>query len=248
MSLSRMSKIIGGKGLYFSLCKSLKINPIRTSVPIFGEISTYHEILNLHDNFAVGELRDEKVEGYLRNETAPLVIDCGVNVGITVRWWLHGIANAALKVVGVDMMEEAHQFTIDALKTSGTNSDRYRDCCAALWKTSGEKFSVSLDDPLFGENSLYPNKATGKKREVFSKTLDDLFSENMPSKVSLLKIDLEGAGSAALEGAEKILQVTKHLVFEIHGEKECKSSTKLLSNHGFYLRKISNRHLWWERD
>jgi FkbM family methyltransferase len=145
------------------------------------------------------------------------------------------------------MIEEAHQFTIDALKYLG-DVDRYKYHCAALWDKSDENFSISLNDPLFGENSLYANEHKGKNREFLSKTLDDLFSDNMPRKVSLLKIDLEGAGADVLEGAKNILQVTKHLVFEIHSEDECKRATKLLSNRGFYLRKISNRHLWWEHD
>jgi hypothetical protein len=71
MAFSRISKVVGLKGVYLSFFKSLGTDPFPITVPIFGRIRTYHEILNMHYNFAVGELRDERVETYLKNEKSP---------------------------------------------------------------------------------------------------------------------------------------------------------------------------------
>lgn len=244
MPISRLTKIVGIKGLYLHLCKTLKKNPIPTKVPKFGLIRTYHEIKNLYGNFVKNELTDHKVELYLSKKQTPCVIDCGVSVGISVRWWFYLNNNA--RVFGIDMIEEAQKFTIETLKSVGINQDRYKALTAALWCRSGKKFEVGVTDPLAGDNSLYN---TGRNRRIFTtKTLDDIFSSEEISNVDLLKIDLEGAGGQALQGASEILKKTKHIVCEIHNEEECKLVCKLLTNSGFILRKASHRqNLWWEK-
>jgi FkbM family methyltransferase len=240
-----MSKVIGIKGVYLSMCKALGIDPIPITVPVFGVIRKRYEITSIHDNFGLGQIMDDYIEAYLRDSDDPLVIDCGVNVGITVRWWLW--INDALEVVGIDMMEEAHKFTVEALEISGISTKRYKCHTEALWRKSGEPFSVDAEDPLLSISSLSKKGHGLNKRNLISRTLDSVFSENMPHKVSLLKIDLEGAGADALEGASILLTRTEHVCFEYHDDEERKKSSELLSRNGFCLRRENNRHLWWER-
>ena len=156
MSLSRMSDLIGIKGFYLSFFKARKMNPIPIRVPIFGIIRTYYEIKNLHDNFGTGELRDKKVEIYLSRKQTPCVIDCGVNVGVTVRWWFY--LNSQTKVFGIDMIEETQKFTIESLKSIDIDPGRYKAIVAALWSENGKQFKMRIGDPLFGDNSLYLQK------------------------------------------------------------------------------------------
>ena len=125
MFSSRLYKFIGYKAIYLNHCKRLKKNPIPVNIPIFGKIKTYQEISNLYDNFAMKELRDEVVENHLLLEKNPLVVDCGVNVGVTVRWWLNGLSNNNLRVIGIDMIEESHKFTINSLIESKINPEIY---------------------------------------------------------------------------------------------------------------------------
>ncbi|MEY4940863.1 MAG: hypothetical protein RIQ93_2598, partial [Verrucomicrobiota bacterium] len=104
--------------------------PFSVCVPIFDEVGTIAEILNIHDNFAVGELRDALVEAELSTASTPIVVDCGVNVGVTVRWWLH--LNAACRVFGFDMMEEAHEITRQRL---GSATGSYTGTAVVLAST-----------------------------------------------------------------------------------------------------------------
>ena len=247
MSLSALTKIVGPVGLYLSLCKRLRMNPIPVKVPVFGALRTNHEVRNLCDNFAKGVLRDEKVEHYLAQKSSPCVIDCGVNVGITIRWWLS--LNKTAKVYGVDMLEETHQFTRDAIRAGGLGEERYRGITAALWSTSGKQFTIDVEDPLWGDNNLFQKKGSAKNDRTFvSKTLDEIFAGEAIEGVDLLKVDLEGAGAEALKGATELLKKTKYVVFENHGEEESKEASAVLVRNGFLVRRVGERqHLWWEK-
>ena len=250
MTLSRMTKVVGKKGFYLTFFRKIKKDPIPISVPIFGKIRTYHEIRNLHGNFAVGELRDRKIEKYLKGKSEPCIVDCGVNVGITVRWWFY--LNETARVYGIDMLSEAQEFTRQSLELCRLvkgNSAKYlyKPITCALYSEDDMKFKVNIDNPLYGNNSLFEDKPSLKQRDVLSRTLDSIFDAEQMSEVDLLKIDIEGAGGQALRGAHKLLNRTKYVIFEIHGEEECKMATKILSENNFLLRRIINRNLWWEK-
>ncbi len=247
MSLSALIKVVGPMGYYLNLCKKLKINPRPVNIPVFGLIRTDHEVRNLCDNFAKGVLRDEKVERELIQKNAPCIIDCGVNVGITIRWWLSLNKNA--RVYGVDMLEETHQFTRDALRVGWMGPERYFSITAALWSTPGKTFTIDVQDPLWGDNNLFQKKGDAKHERTFvSQTLDEIFANEPIETVDLLKIDLEGAGAEALKGATELLKKTKQVVFENHGEEESKEASAVLVRNGFGVRKVGERqHLWWEK-
>jgi FkbM family methyltransferase len=241
--LTRLSNILGGYGLYLLPFKQLKKNPCPAiNVPIFGNISNYNEIINLHDNFGVGELRDWKVEQAIREAEHPVIIDCGINVGITVRWWFY--LNQDCNVHGVDMMEETHSFTQSKL---GPETDQYHPNVCALYSEPGVAFDVPVFDPFYGENSLDMEiKEGAENRQFVSQTLDQLFGDDK-EVVVLLKIDLEGAGGKALAGGEKLLDRVQHVIFETHDEEETKLASMVLARKGFALRRMARRNMWWEK-
>lgn len=147
--LTRMSRLLGAKGLYLGLCRKIQRVPIPVSVPIFGVIGTLAEVVSIHDNFAVGELRDSYLETKLADAAVPVVVDCGVNAGITVRWWLH--LNPSARIFGFDMMQEAHDLT---RKRLGGKATGYTGITAPLSGVDGEEVTVYYDDPLDGENRI----------------------------------------------------------------------------------------------
>ena len=240
-----MNKLVGVKGLYLSLCNYLKINPIPVKVPIFGLILTYHEIRNIRDNFVTEELRDKKIELYISKKRMPCIIDCGINVGVTVRWWFH--LNGQAEVFGIDMVEEAQKFTVESIKSIGARPYAYKPILAALWSEDGKKLKFGVTDPLYGDYGFYRQDIEKTYRDVVTKTLDSIFAGENIEEVDLLKIDIEGAAADALKGAEKLLKKTKHVVFEIHTEEECRQASRILADSGFLLRRVTGRHLWWEK-
>jgi FkbM family methyltransferase len=210
-------------------------------MPIFGNISTVDEILNIHDNFGKAELRFDCIESHLKKAVNPIIVDCGVNVGITIRWWHY--LNPGAKIIGFDMMKEAHEFT---LKKIGASSSWYVPLTCALSSSEGKAIDINFDDPLFGENSV---NSTNKKykREVKTCTLDNSL-ENIAvggATIDVLKIDIEGHGAEALRGAAATIKKTRFVIFETHSKDEISESSDMLIKAGFKIIGMRNRTLFY---
>ncbi len=237
---NRMVQAVGPKGYYLGLCRSLRF-PFAVNVPIFGNVSTVSEILNIHDNFAAGELRDNHLESILRDADDPVVVDCGINVGVTVRWWLH--LNRSCKIFGLDMMQEAHDFTLRAIKNNRAN---YHGITTAISSSDGEEVSVHFNDPLEGTNALNSSKFGAYARKILTSCIDTALSPYGLTKIDLLKVDI-GHAAKALAGANKTLLITKNVILEVHSEDELGDSESILINNGFRLRHFRNRNLWFNK-
>jgi FkbM family methyltransferase len=233
-------QLIGKNSRLIPFYRTLRINPIAFNAGPFGKITRLDEILNLHDNFGRGELRFTEIENDIIKGDRPVIIDCGVNVGITVRWWTS--LNSHAKVIGVDMIQEAHDFTLEKLELN-RKSD-YIPITAALAASSGSKIEISFDDPLFGENSI---SANGRKytRTVLTKTIDDICDAEGVSEVNLMKIDIEGYGAEALKGALNTIPKTRYIAFETHSKEEISESSAQLIRAGFEIIGMKSRTLFY---
>jgi FkbM family methyltransferase len=238
---TRMTKAVGPKGNYLGLCRSIGRVPFPISVPIFGKVATIPEILNIHDNFAVGELRDSYIEAVLSKAVSPVVVDCGVNVGVTVRWWFH--LNPSCRVFGLDMMQEAHDLTNQRLKGKDA---AYIGITAALSSRDGEEVTIYFNDPLEGMNCI-GSKNGATSRTLITARIDSLLAPHSLSRIELLKIDIEGYAAKALAGAGRTLSFTQNVILETHSEDELGESEAILVASGFRLRHFRNRNLWFKR-
>lgn len=237
-----MSKIVGPKGNYLAFCRSMRRIPFPISVPIFGRISTIPEILNIHDNFAAGELRDPYIEASLRNTLRPVVVDCGVNVGVTVRWWLN--LNPSCQVIGIDMMQEAQDFTVRCL---GDRKTAYTGITAALDAIDGQEVTIHFTNALEGTNRIGKTEHAASTRTLLTHQLDSLLAPHALTRIELLKIDIEGHAAKALAGAANTLAVTQNLILEVHSEDELGESEAILFASGLRLRRFRNRNVWFKR-
>lgn len=240
---TRLSKALGPKGNYLAFCRSIGRVPFPVSVRIFGRIATIPEILNIHDNFGEGELRDPQIEAILSGAARPVVVDCGVNVGITVRWWFH--LNPACRVIGCDMMQEAHDVTRQRL--AGRRAD-YTGFTAVLSSVDGEAVTIRYTDPLDGKNGIGRGPVGGAvERAIVTRRLDTLLAACALERIDVLKIDIEGYAAKALLGAPKALAITQNVILEIHCEQELGEAEAILVRGGFRLRRFRNRNLWFTR-
>lgn len=248
MTIIRMTALLGPAGFWLYLRKHLKKISLPITLPIFGAVRTNHEIRNIFDNFGTGQLRNGSVERHLSRTPSPCIVDCGVNVGVTVRWWFH--LNGRARVYGIDMLEEAQEFTVGALKSVKMARGSYRPVTAALYSEDGKKFTVGVSDPLYGDYGFYRKDKEETERPVTTRTLDAVAREERIDDVDLLKIDLEGAAADALKGATELLKKTRYVVFEVHdvhNKAEKHLASDILENSGFTLVGTTGRHLWWER-
>lgn len=248
MTVIRMTGLLGPAGFWLYVRKRLKKISLPVTLPIFGRVRTIHEIRNIFDNFGTGQLRNREVERHLSKKASPCVIDCGVNVGVTVRWWLH--LNPGARVYGIDMLKEAQEFTVEALKSIKTGPGSYRPVTAALYSENGKNFTVGVSDPLYGDYGFYRKDREETERVVTTGTLDSIAGAEGIGGVDLLKIDLEGAAADALKGAAELLKRTRYVVFEIHdvhNKEERGLASGILEAGGFSLTGTTGRHLWWKR-
>src|ERR1700674_4558454 len=151
-------RVLGWRGVYLATCVFLfRYQPFPVTLPGFGKIHSWAEAINFIDNFALSELRSEEVENHLRASIESCVVDVGVNVGVTCRWWLS--LGDRVRVIGIDMFEEALEFTTARIAANGVR-ERWHPLCGAV----GDKESVvevRFSDPLEGTSGL--DNATGAK-------------------------------------------------------------------------------------
>lgn len=236
-----LKKLVGYKAHYIKFFRTIRAVPFSVKMPVFGIVSTVDEVLNIHDNFSKSELRHEEIENHLRQAPAPVILDCGVNVGITVRWWHH--LNPRAKIFGFDMMEEAHTFTRNQI---GALSDWYVPVTCALSAADGEAIEVSFDDPLFGENSVTATNRKNK-RKLNTCTLDFSLRQYNLTEIDLIKMDIEGYGAEALKGGTDVLRKTRYVMFETHTKREMSEATEILHDTGFQVIGMRARTLVFER-
>jgi FkbM family methyltransferase len=237
MTVKELKKLVGANAYWIKLFRTLRTVPFTVRLPVFGAVSTVDEVLNIHDNFGRGELRDAEIENHLHHTRQPIVVDCGVNIGITIRWWR--FLNPNVRVFGFDMMEEAHTFTRNRL---GLDSDWYQPITCALAAEEGTPIEVSFDDPLSGENSVAASNRS-HTRTVSTGTLDSCLRPFRLERIDLLKMDIEGHGAEALKAAAETLRKTRYVMFETHNRNETAEATGILHNAGFELIGMRGRTL-----
>jgi len=240
--LSRFSRHISTHGTYLSLCKRMGRVPFPVLVPPFGIIGTLAEVHGLHDNFVIGEIRNPPFEAVLRAQSDPVIIDCGINVGITVRWWLH--LNPGTRVLGFDMMSEAHEFTQARL---GPQSKSYHAFSVALADHEGLPQTCHFDDALCGSNRIDARGEGRQTRDFVTTTLDACLRTRPETQFFLSKMDIEGCGHLAFAGGTGVLGRTQHVVVEFHSPDELAESNALLTRQGFKLRGFKSRNVWYGR-
>lgn len=128
-----------------------------------------------------------------------IVFDCGAHVGTFSRFALdHGAA----KVVAFEPMEQS----LECLRrnfAAEMKSGRYIIVPKAVWKVS-EPLSFAVSDFTSGTNSAVLQ--TGQKHiQVSATTIDATVAELGLSKVTYIKMDIEGAEREALAGARNTL-------------------------------------------
>ena len=233
----------GWRGSYLAFCAFvLRHQPFPISLPRFGSVASRPEATNLIDNFALNELRSDEVEDHLQRSQNAWVVDVGVNVGVTCRWWLS--LSPDIHVAGVDMFQEALDFTTASIARSGQLA-RWHPICAAVGDQDGT-VEVRFSDPLEGTSSV-TNSAGNQTRRMRVHTLDELLSPIEAQRIGLLKLDIEGSAGRALRGASDTLSKCDYVAVETHADDETSVSAASLIAAGFQLFRSHGRTMWWRR-
>jgi len=237
-------RVLRWRGAYMCVCAwGFRTVLFPVELEEFGALTNRGEFLNFIGNVCVGELRNATAETLIASADAPLVVDVGVNIGVTVRWWLSLSPRA--RVIGLDMMQEAVDYTTSKVASIHA-ADRWVGIVGVVGAAAQERV-LRFDDPLDGTTSLTRSDGA-RTRTVAVKTLDDWLAAQPIADMVLLKVDVEGAAADVLAGAERILARTTMVVFEGHDELEIRESSSLLFARGFRLTAVHGRNFWWIRE
>ena len=231
----------GWRGAWLAWCDLVFTGlPAPVAVPGFGPLIRRNEARSLMDNFCLGELRCAEVEQALREHPAPVILDLGVNLGMSVRWWFH--LNPRARVTGLEMMQESLDYTTQRLVLCHPAA-AWRPVCCAVAVKDAEPVEICFTDPLEGTTSV-ATAGGEQRRRVQVRCLDSLITE---AEVLLIKCDIEGFGGHALAGGREVLKRTRFVVTETHGAEETALMGRVLFESGFVPFRLSSRSLWWRR-
>lgn len=162
-------------------------------------------------------------------------LDCGANIGL---WSVMG---AALTGPQRTVAVEAAPATFEQLVGNAElNANSFTPVQAALWSSAGETLRLVVHARRHAGNSLVNrDDVVGhdgyEAVSVPTTTLDALADEYFPDATLpvLVKLDVEGAEAAALEGADRLLRDRDVLlVYEDHGHDDTCQATRAVLERG----------------
>ena len=148
------------------------------------------------------------------------------------------------RVIGIDMFQEALDFTTASIAGAGARA-RWHPLCGGVGD-SDSVVELRFSDPLEGTSRL-DSTTGGKLRKIRVQTLDATLAPIAPKKIGLMKIDIEGSAGRALIGARDTLARCDYVSVETHSDDETRTSSRALIAAGFNMFHCRGRTMWWQR-
>jgi FkbM family methyltransferase len=160
-----------------------------------------------------------------------MAIDVGANIGICTLEF-----SAAVGEEGMVLAIEPHPETAARLKgnisRNGIKNVLVKEVCATDFE--GTIDLVLSDDPTLHSTVEVPPNAIGASLTLPATRIDEMWSSLGRPKVSILKIDVEGAEYEVLSGSQMLLK-SEHpaILLEAKDPEKRKKISDLLSQYGY---------------
>jgi FkbM family methyltransferase len=224
-------------------CRLSETTPRFTSGTItLGPYSLrYPDLLTLcpqwHDIFVAQSLAFETTEA------APRILDCGANIGLAALFYKARYPAARITSFEADP-------SIAAVLASNLQANGAADVevvAAAVWTDDGETtFRVDGSDA----GAIAPSVAAGTPEFITVPTVR-LADRLARERVTLLKLDIEGAESAVLHSCADVLHNVDALLLEVHEfdprQRRCPELLQLLERSGYMYAVSHVTPLPWRR-
>ncbi len=165
-----------------------------------------------------------------------VVVDVGSNIGkITVI--LSNMLNKNGRVVSIEPSIENFQILKRNVFENKLKNVILENCAAS----SKDGFvDFYIEDSGTSGHSI--SKKVGKRIKVRSLTIDKILQKHKIGKISLMKIDVEGAEAEVLIGSKKTLKNHPIIIFEAWNEEFLNKIEKILKPIGYKIKKISQEN------
>ncbi len=162
-----------------------------------------------------------------------VVIDAGANVGYTSLYFLDQIPN--VKIFGIEPSSENMAFYRKNISLNNYNNQVvfYENALA-----DAENKSFILDNSFGDGKDWAIATLESQNGTIQGITIHEIIKNNLLQKISILKIDIEGAERFIFNNNSDLsfLEITEIIAIEIHDEYEVRSQIyKILKNFGFIL-------------
>jgi FkbM family methyltransferase len=158
-----------------------------------------------------------------------LIIDCGANVGYTAAYFMSRHPRAEL--IAVEPDEQNFRMMTQNLAPFG---DRVRLVRAGIWsRLCGLALVPTREGNEWGVQVR--EAADAEIPDVTAVDIPTLLRESGHSRISILKIDVEGSEAVIFNGNCDWLDAIDHLAIELHGS-ECESTfSRAIAGRGFQI-------------
>jgi FkbM family methyltransferase len=203
----------------FSLCSRYARFPLKCR-PNTTDHAVFFHMFVLREYKFLDSLSDPK-----------LIIDCGAYVGYSCAYFLSRFPSAHIIAIEPD----PHSFEIlkDNLKPY---TDRYRAICSAVWSRP-RKLALAKDFRDGREWSRSVREVSeGEESKLVATDIGALLQESGYGRISLLKIDREGAEADVFSSNyQNWIDKVDNIVIELHDE-ECRSIfNKAIASEDFLI-------------
>jgi FkbM family methyltransferase len=160
------------------------------------------------------------------------LIDCGANVGYSSAYFLTRFPQCTVLAI------EPDRSNFDLLKLNlAPYAGRFQTRCAAVWSRNvGLKVSTpSIHGGFVMAWGIQVAEATdGQKTDTHGTTIPDLIAAMEGNRVSILKIDIEGAEVPVFsEDCRSWLPKVDNIVIELHGDAAEKTFAQAIEGAGY---------------
>jgi FkbM family methyltransferase len=148
-------------------------------------------------------------------DDAPVIVDGGANVGSFALFVKSKFPHA--RVASIEASPSTYRVLADNVALSGFRDWKAYNC--ALWDRDGS-VEFSDDNRASANSSVAGDPGGGAPLRVPARRLDSLLEELFPAtRISLLKLDIEGAEERVLQSVRGSLSMVDSIVVEVHADK-----------------------------
>lgn len=173
---------------------------------------------------------------HILREPSACFLDCGANIG----YWSIISSEIISRPGRVWAIEASPTMFKRLFENCELNDSRFECLPFAVWSSDGEILEIVTHDQRHAGSSVVSRQEKRKQpgylcENAQSITLDAIVDRHIPPELEIvLKLDVEGAEIAALQGAERMLSKRKPLViYEDHGnDSACLVSQYMLDELG----------------
>jgi FkbM family methyltransferase len=204
------------------------------------EVGDFELRAHTDDLYHVLPAREGAVIEAIRQRLGPQMtfVDAGANIGFFTVLGSRLVGPSG-RIIAVEMMPDTAEILRRHIALNELPNVTVIE--QALADQSGMTFRATVPEGKFGQATIMSAVSpAGRQVSVVSRTLDDILAD-VPGKIDVMKMDLEGAELPALVGGQGSLPRIEAIIFEQLGGKT--DVSEFLAERGYLLTELDGNNI-----